>query len=167
MNVTFAAVETAKTGSLAGPKASFPPMRARFQCCFERFVVFYPLKLRTPCSERFCHGCLDEVHYRLVCQCLRSQYMRSPCARTEFGRPWDPFGGYPRLSVPFPFPLAPFFNAAGARLGKRPGAVASEMAGRTAQAGILGSSSNDAIGDIESGLLSSSPQAAASRRAPR
>jgi hypothetical protein len=102
------------------------------------FVRCFALSTRTPCMERVCHGCHEEVHYRLVCQRLRSQRLRSHGARTVCSRPRDPFGGYPGLSVPSPLLAQPWIMARSTLLsgvflagGERSGAVASETAGRT------------------------------------
>ena len=116
-----------------------------------RFVLlqFFPSQSAHRAWKGFCHGCHNEVHYRLVRQCLRSQPLRSHRARADRSRGthlWvrDPFGGHPGLSAPIPLWAEPSVMArpfglpgqvfpAGA--GERPGAVASETAGRTTYLG--------------------------------
>lgn len=133
--------------------------------CFRALAAFFPLNPHTV-HGRVCHGCHYEVHYRLVCQRLRSQRLRSHAARTDYSRPRDPFGGRPGLSGPCPrlvppcfmarpvFPVSPVFPA---RPGERPRAVASETAGRTTFVGAPEYVGNapEYVGNIESGALSS------------
>ena len=114
-----------------------------------------PSQGRTPCIERVCHGCHDEVHYRLVCQRLRSQGLRSRRARTEYSRPRDPFSGRPGLSVPFPRVAESVFLAG---RGERSSAVASETARRTTVAGAP-----EYVGHIAPGAVSSQFQAGGRR----
>ncbi len=131
--------------------------------------VFLPSQSAHRAWKGFCHGCHNEVHYRLVCQRLRSQRLRSYGARTDCSRPRDPFGGHPGLSDAFPLLVGPFFMA---QRGQRSGAVASETRApcthgrRTTFVGPVQFVGNgEFVGNIESGAVSSRFQAAG-RRVP-